>query len=70
MQLYTVVSSHEGMHLFLFLQCVCVRVRSQNCACVNKCTDGIRVDGAGKAAVGEAATLCLSFFLTGGAKEV
>lgn len=41
-----------------------------NCARVNKCADGIRVARTGKAAVGVAATLCLFFPLTGGAKEV
>lgn len=41
-----------------YFHCVCVLWASG--ACVNKCADGIRVDGAGKAAVGVAATLCLS----------
>lgn len=41
-------------------RCLCARC-VQLCARVNKCTDGTRVARAGKAAVGVAATLCLSF---------
>ena len=50
------VCSHESWHLFYF-RCVCVVCA--NCACVNKCADGIRVASAGKVAVGVAAMLCL-----------
>lgn len=54
------VHSRKSVHLFLFPLTLCVLCAV--CACVNKCTDGIRAARAGKAAVGVAATLCLSFF--------